>query len=120
MARPLLDRTPYVILSDSLDVKDCAISPKLANPVENLGPDFHDSSPMEDLSDEDEEEDEEVGFHYEDSDTGVEDESNLAATNALNVADSRAYDVGDIMLDVNGSCVKFKVCPKPKLPLIFS
>ncbi|CAD5166604.1 unnamed protein product [Musa acuminata subsp. malaccensis] len=117
VARPLLDRTPYVILSDSLDVKDCAMSPKLPNPVENLGPDFHDSSPMEDLSDEDEEEDEEVGFHYEDSDTGVEDESNLAATNALNVADSRAYDVGDIVLDVNGSCVKFKDIEKVFGPL---
>ncbi|KAJ8458809.1 hypothetical protein OPV22_031735 [Ensete ventricosum] len=117
VASPLLDGNPYVILSDYLSVKDCAMSPKLPNPVENLGPDLHDSFPMEDLSDEDEEEDEEVGFHYEDSDAGVEDKSNLAASDALNVTDSRAYDVGDIVLDVNGSRVKFKDIEKVFGPL---
>ncbi|KAG6535240.1 hypothetical protein ZIOFF_000205 [Zingiber officinale] len=73
--------------------------------VERFDTDTPGCAPSEDSSDEDIDE---VNFCYEDTDKGVEDEPSFLAGSAPVADDSQDYDVGNIVLDVKGLCVKFK------------
>ncbi|WOL14952.1 arginyl-tRNA--protein transferase 2-like isoform X1 [Canna indica] len=99
IARPLLDKNAYVVLSDYLAGRS--------------GADPLDCVPTEDLSDEDEE----VDFCCEDTGMGVEDESDMLDSSATLVDASQGCDVGDIVFDVKDSRVKFKDLEKVFGPL---
>lgn len=106
IARPLLDKKSYVVLSNFVVLQDQPTPPQDPDSITrqlDSGPD-HDGS-GEACSGEDEITD----LDFEDSDTGLDDESGSEAISASVTDDSRAPDVGNIVIDLNGSHVKFKV-----------
>lgn len=107
IAKPLLEREPYVVLSDYLVEPQSAMLSKHASSVERFNTDTPSYAPIEDSSDED---DDEVDFQYKDTDMDIRDESSFLADGAPVADGSQNCDVGDIVLDVNGLRVKFKVC----------
>ncbi|KAG6535239.1 hypothetical protein ZIOFF_000204 [Zingiber officinale] len=112
IARPLLERNPYVVLSHYLVEQQFAMVSKHTRTVERFDTDTPGCAPSEDSSDEDIDE---VNFCYEDTDKGVEDEPSFLAGSAPVADDSQDYDVGNIVLDVKGLCVKFKTEELPFL-----
>lgn len=80
---------------------------KHASSVERFNTDTPGYAPIEDSSDED---DDEVDFQYKDTDMDIRDESSFLADGAPVADGSQNCDVGDVVLDVNGLRVKFKVC----------
>lgn len=103
-AKPVLDKSPYAVLSEYMTLNFRAASPQL--PSTSIGrPDF----PCKDdsgkaFSDEDVDRD----FDLEGSDSCAENDSDSEASCELFTDDLAAADVGNIMVDVNSARVRFK------------
>ncbi|EHA8590927.1 arginyl-tRNA--protein transferase 2 [Cocos nucifera] len=105
VARPLLDKKSYVVLSDFVAPQDQPTPPQDPDSITRQ----LDSCPDHDGSGEaSSNEDEITDIDFEDSDTGLDDESGSEAISASVTGDSIAPDVGNILIDLNGSRVKFK------------
>ncbi|XP_042411733.1 arginyl-tRNA--protein transferase 2-like [Zingiber officinale] len=105
IAKPLLERKPYVVLSDYLVEQQSAMLSKHASSVERFDTDTAGCAHIEDSSDED---NDEIDFRYKDTDMDIGDESSFLADGAPVADGSPNCDVGDIVLAVNGLRVKFK------------
>ncbi|OAY71666.1 Arginyl-tRNA--protein transferase 2 [Ananas comosus] len=102
IARLFLDKSPYVVLSDIATTQDQVPLPQVsASPVDNSTVDCLDGS-SDDVN-------EETGAQYEYPDAGVDDVHCREAKNVLLMGDSRYADIiNNVVLDVNGSRVRFK------------
>ncbi|KAJ6840285.1 putative arginyl-tRNA--protein transferase 2 [Iris pallida] len=98
IAKPLLDKKPYVILSDYAALKDHSTSPKLLNGSIGSSVSGDIDNPNKAFSDEDEK----TGL-IEDVDADMGNESVSETSDDLTAA-----DIDNIMIHVNGSRVKFK------------
>lgn len=99
IAKPLLDEKPYVILSDYLTLKDWETSPKLPNSSVGSSVSGDMGNPNKNFNDEDEE----TSIDLEDVDADMAKESVSEAGNGLTAA-----DINNIIIDLNGSRMKFK------------
>ena len=103
-ARPLLDKRPYVVLSDYKTLNQ-AFSPQLTSTSIGMSGSPNKDDPGKAFRDEDEE----IDFDLEGSNSYADNESDSEAGYTLFTDDLAGADIGDIMMDLNGSRVKFKV-----------
>lgn len=104
IAKPFLDKKPYVVLSDCATIQDGeGSSPHVS---ENVMVPEHDDGNHEDPNDAFLYEDEEAEPEYESSDDDSGPESSGTPTSV-----QMEGDVGNILIGLKGSCVKYKVSP---------
>lgn len=100
IARPLLDRQPYVVLSDFAVLQNGESTPHVP---ENLMEMQHNGLNEEDANDIDDEEMDDADF------VNSDDESDLEASGPTSV-EIEDGDVSNVLIRMNRSCVRFKVC----------
>lgn len=91
--RPILDEKSYVVLSDVIKTNNRPLQP----PLEDFNVQCHADEEMDDGIESFADEDVEMEADFVDSDTDSDD-------------DLKTADIGSIVMEVNGSRVKFRVC----------
>ncbi|XP_077238710.1 arginyl-tRNA--protein transferase 2-like isoform X2 [Tasmannia lanceolata] len=106
IARPLLDKKPYTILSDFATVQIGTSSPSDVpeNSTEQQYIDLDQEDQIEDFSDEDEE----MEIDFESSERTPGYDSGPETSTIASVDELKAVDVSNIVLDLNGARVKLK------------
>lgn len=104
-AKPLLDKSPYAVLSDYMTLNCGSASPQLPNTTVGRQDSPSKDEPGKSFNYEDVHRD----FDLEGSDSCAENDSDSEARCALFKDNLAAADVGNILVDVNSTRVRFKV-----------
>lgn len=108
IAKPLLDKKPYVVLSDFPTLQNGVSTPSQV-PERAIEQPSTESSQKE-LNEAINDSDEEMEPDFEGSDTGFDENSSLDETSCVaSVDELTVRDVGNIKIDLQGTCLKFKV-----------
>ncbi|KAL5203185.1 hypothetical protein ABZP36_014137 [Zizania latifolia] len=110
IAKQLLDKNLYCVLSDFAQTQDRMPQPQISGPDDELSKNDHCESPIDDDDyDYDDDDEQEEDYPYDDSDMMVDEEMvrSESKTDATENCSS-INDIENIMMDLNGSRVKYK------------
>lgn len=103
--RPILDEKSYVILSDVIKTNNRPLQP----PLEDFNVQCHADEDMDDRIESFADEDVEMEADFVGSDADSDDDVGPKTSN-LPLDDLKTIYIGSIVMEVNGSRVKFRVC----------